>query len=351
MCPRERGEYVPIQGFTRFRKHQVGLQTSVSSNVAATRVMPYRGAITIDPAREQPDVDIGSLDPILAPFAGAQSQTVTWEGKEAFNDAPALWAATLKGGVTPTGGGAAKTWTFQAASLAPADPFAYLTDEWGDDVTTDVIIGGSGVIDSLQLSFGDDLSAFDVSADLIFARAAIGTGTFTGGLSVDNTPNWVYGADTEIYLDTVAASIGTTKLTDAIHGYSITINNNLDQKRFANGSNTRFQLADYGRGAREITVEIVVAKTTATIAERATLDDTPAPNRYILAKTTSPEIITGSTPFQQSIFTPARLISASDGEIGGNATITLTYQGFYDSTLLYAIKAIVVCEQATLLAP
>ncbi len=330
---------MPIQGFTRFRKHQVGKQTSFTSNVAATRVLPYRGPIVVDPAREFPDVDTGSLDPTMAPFAGAQNQTTTWAGKEAFNDAPYLFAACLVGGVTPTGA-TAKTWTFTAASLT-ADNFEYLTDQWGDDAITDWLIGGSGVIDSLQLGFTEDLSAWDVSADLVFARVQIGPGP-TGGLTVSTTPNWVYGADTELYLDTLAASIGTTKLTDTVHSAQVTINNNLDQKRWANGSNTRFQLGGYGRGEREITLEVQVAKTTATIAERATLDDSPVPTRYWELKTTSPEIITGVIPYSQSIRMPMVLISAADTEIGGNSTITFTYRAIYDTTLLYAIKAVVV---------
>jgi hypothetical protein len=338
---------VPIAGFTRFRRHLVGLQASFASNVPATRQLPYSGALVIDPARTDPDVDLGSLDPVLAPYNGATQYSGTWEGPEAFNDAQILWAATLKGGVTPTGG-TAKTWTFQAASTT-ADDFAYLTDYWGDDQTTDEIIFGSEVINQLQLSFGDDLGAFMVNVDLLGARGSIGEGP-TGGISIDNTPNWVYGADTEFYLDTVYTAIGTTKLTDAVHGMTFTVNNNLDQKRFANGSNTRFQLAGYGRGAREITLELVLAKTTATIAEAATLDDTPVPSRYIEIRTTSPEIITGSTPFSQSVRCPMRLMSRSDGEIGGNSTITLTYRGFYDSTLGYAIRTVVVNEQATLAA-
>jgi hypothetical protein len=337
---------MPIAGFTRFRRHLVGKQTAFGSNTVATRQLPYRGALVIDPARTEPDVHVGSLDPILAPFAGASQYTGTWEGNEAYDDAPYLWAATIKGGVTPTGGGSAKTWEFQAASLT-ADSFEYLTDYWGDDQTTDEIIFGSTVINQLQLSFGDDLSAYAVNADLLGGRARIGEGP-TGGISIDANPNWVYGADTEIYVDTVAASIGTTKLTDAVHGMTFTVNNNLDLKRFANGSNTRFQLAGYGRGAREITLELVLAKTTATIAEAATLDDSPVPDRFIEIKATSPEIITGSTPFSQSIRAPMRLMSRADGEIGGNSTITLTYKGFYDSTLLYALRAVVVCETTAL---
>lgn len=323
----------------------VGKQASFSSNTPATRLMPYRGPIEVNPNRTFPDVDTGSLDPILAPFNGPTEVTSSWEGNEAFDDAPILWAASIKSGVTPTGA-TAKTWVFQAASLT-ADDFEYFTDYWGDDYTSDVISAGSGVINSLEISFGEDLSAFEVSADWVYARAVLCTG-FTGGLTIDDTPNWVYGADTEVYLDSAFGSIGTTKLTDAVHGATFRLNNNLDLKRFANGSNTRFQLAGYGRGEREIEVELVLAKTAATVAEFCTLDDTPVPNRFIELKTTSSEIITGSTPYSQSIRVPVRLISRSDGEIGGNSTVTLTYRGFYSSDLGYALRVAVVNTLAAL---
>lgn len=336
---------MPIQGFTRFREHQVGSQTSISSNTAATRVLPYRGPITIDPAREQPDIDEGSLDPITAPFAGAKTIESSWEGKLAYNDAPYIWAGTIKSGVTPTGA-TAKTWTFQAASLT-ADSVQLFTDQWGDDVTNDWINAGGGTIDSLELGFDEDLGAWDVNADLVYANADLGSSP-TAGLTLDSAPTWVYGADTEVYVDTVAGSIGTTKWTDTIHSAQLTVNNNLDRKRYANGSNTRFNLAGYGRGAREIELQLTVAKSAVAIAERATLDDDPIPARYIELKTTSPAIITGSTPYSQSIRLPARLISAEDDEIGGNSTIVLTYRAFYDATLTYALRAVVVNTLASL---
>lgn len=336
---------MPIQGFTRFREHQVGSQSSIGSNVAATRVLPYRGPITVDPQREVPDVDTGSLDPILAPFSGAKNIEASWEGKLAFNDAPYLWAGLIKAGVSPTGA-TAFSWVFTAASLT-ADTVQLYSDQWGDDVTTDWINAGGGTIDSLEVGFDEDLGAFDINASLVYANASLGAGP-TGGLTVDASPTWVYGADTEVYVDTVAASIGTTKWTDTVHSANVSISNNLDRKRYANGSNTRFNLAGYGRGAREISIEIVVAKTAAALAERATLDDDPVPNRYIEIKTTSPVIITGSTPYSQSIRVPARLMSATDEEIDGNAVIRLTYSGFYDSTLTYALRVAVVNTLASL---
>ena len=335
----------PIQGTTRFRKHQVGSQSSIGSNVTATRILPYRGPIVVDPAREDPDVDVGSLDPILAPFNGPKEVTGTWEGRLAFDDAPYLWNGTIKGGVSPTGA-TAKSWAFQAASLT-SDVFGPVTDEWGDDYSTDVIIAEGGVIDTLEIGFDEDLSAYTVNADLVYADADL-CDDFTPGLTIDATPQWVYGADTEVFIDTAFGSIGTTKLTDAVHGATLTINNNLDRKRFANGSNTRFALAGYGRGPREIELQLVLAKTAATVAEACTLDDTPVPNRYIELRTTSPEIITGSTPYSQSIRIPMRLMSREDGELNNNTTITLTYRGFYDADLGYAIRVVVVNTLASL---
>ena len=58
---------MPFQGFTRFRRHQVGKQSSFTSNTSATRRLPYRGAIVVDPARTDPDVDVGSIDLVMAP--------------------------------------------------------------------------------------------------------------------------------------------------------------------------------------------------------------------------------------------------------------------------------------------
>jgi hypothetical protein len=85
------------------------------------------------------------------------------------------------------------------------------------------------------------------------------------------------------------------------------------------------------------------------VAEAQTLDDTPVPERFIELKVTSPEIITGSTPWSMSVRVPCRLISRSDGETGGNnTTITLTYRGFYDSDLGYAIRAAVTNTLASL---
>lgn len=336
-----------IGGSTRFRKNQIGVQSALLTAVATTKVLPWRGDIVVNPNLVIPDVDMGSLDPILPPFAGAKDVTSAWEGPLAYNDAVDVFAYGLKGGVTASGGGSAKTWTYQAASLT-ADDFDVFTDQNGDDEY--VITGLGGVVNSWTLAFAEDLGAWTVSTQNVFADATLGS-TFTSSIDPDENPTWVYGADTEVYVDTSAGSIGSTKWdkdTAGVHSASVDVNNNLDLKRFANGSNTRFALAGFGRGPRDITVTITTAKTTLTEAEAETIDDAPPALRYLELKATSPTIITGSTPYSLSVRVPARLQSVATGEINSNTTFVFTYKAVYDSTLTYAIRASVVNSRTSL---
>jgi hypothetical protein len=339
----------PIGGSTRFRKHQVGAQTVLGTAVAATEVVPFSGDIDVNPNLTLPDVDVGSIDPLLPPFAAALDITGSWTGPLPYNNLTDIFSYGLKGGVTPTGGGAAKTWTYQAASLS-ADSFDVFTDEYGDDTASSIIKAYGGLLNTWTIQFPPDLGAWTVDTGNVYAGATLGS-SFTGSLTADTNPTWVYGADTQVYVDTTPGAIGTTEWSPSVagvHNASIACNNNLDLKRFASGSNTRFVLAGYGRGPREITATITTAKTTATVAEAVTIDDGPPALRYLEFRVTSPTIITGTTPYSLSVRLPARLQSVAQGEINTNTAYTFTYRATYDSTLTYAIRAVTVNSRATL---
>lgn len=339
-----------VSGLQRLRKLQIGFQTSYASNTSATKVLPYRGKIDIDPQLTDPDVDTGSLDPTMAPFAGAATYTSEWDGNLAYNDAPDVWAGLLKGGVTPTTvATTGRQHVFQAASLTQ-DTFPYATYQWGDDVTTDWIHGGGTIVNELTTGFDDDLGAWSINFSAIHGRASFGGPT--GGLTVDSNPTWVYGDDTEIFLNTTAGSIGTTRLDNAVHRAELRVTANNDPKRFAQGvalgSNTRFQISNFGRGQREIELVLGVAKTTTTTAERQSIDDAPPAIKYIEIRSTSQTVVGGSTPYSQSIRMPMRLITATDAEFGENNTgYELTYRARYDSTLGYAIRVVTVTTNTT----
>lgn len=331
-------------GLVRLRANQVGKQSVFGTAVAATRRVPWKGLITYDPNRTDPDVDTGSIDPIVAPISSVPTIAWTPSGPLAYNDLPIRLAAALKGGVTTTGA-VAKTSVFQVASLT-ADPFEYYTVESGDDQSAvDGIQAYGGVIDSYADTMPEDLGPWTFADTWAFGAANLATDR-TGALTVDTSPTWVMGDDTTITIDTAPGSIGITPLSNAMHGATLTISNNLDHKRFANGSNSRRKLAGFARGARVIEVVLTFAKTTQTMAEENTLDDVPVPARYIQFTTNSEILITGSTYYSYTRGGAFRLFNVADGEIGGNATKVLTYRAFYDSVLGYAFKATVVNTQA-----
>ena len=88
--------------------------------------------------------------------------------------------------------------------------------------------------------------------------------------------------------------------------------------------------------------------TTATIAEVATLDDTPVPNRYWKIATSSTEFAGTAIPYSSNTFLPMRLFEVANGDIDNNTTFVMTYKGFYDTTLTYSYKRIIVNKLSAL---
>ncbi len=338
-------------GNTRYRKHQVGVQTLLNTAVPATYVEPYRGAIVYNPNTTDPDVDVGSLDPVIAPYRPAPVISCTKTGPLPFGPLPIRLAAGLKGGVAAVVG-AADVWTYQVASLT-ADAFDVFTDEWGDDTSdlattpnADGILAFGGLIDTLEETMPEDLGPWTISDQWIYSNVTFGNRT--AALVIDPAPIWAFGADTIFKMDATAGGLGTTTLVNTVHGATIRISNNLDRKRFANGNSTRFSLGGYGRGPRQIELVLTVAKTAAMIAERATLDDAVVPSRFFDVITTSTSNAGVGTPYAYRRSGAFRLFSADDGEQGSNSTMVLTYRAYYDATLTYAYKAVVTNTMAAL---
>src|SRR6266542_849795 len=202
-------------------------------------------------------------------------------GPQTFDDLSVRLSAGIKGGVTGSGSAVAGyTWTFTAASLT-ADVFDYYSVQTSDDTGASGgsgILGFGGVINQLGMTMPQDLGPWTVSDDWICAGAVFGN--YTAGLTVDNSPKYAFGADTTIYLDSTPGSIGISPIASAVRGAQLTVNNNLDEKRYANGSNTRFALSDFGRGPRTIEFQVTVEKTAAMITEANKIDDTPVANKY-----------------------------------------------------------------------
>ena len=350
-----------LGGFTRFREHQWGYQGSNSSliftPVAAVRSMPLTGTPDVNRNATFSDADQGSVDPIAAPYYGALDITESLTGVLDYDSLPWYVSAGIKAGTTPSGGGSAKTWTQQATSLTR--PIAgYLTEEFGDDVTTDWYQFFGGVAESLEIA-GEGNDALTVDLGMRFAGfKSTGSTSYpvsgtvpTAGLTVEADPPRVFLADGELFINDTAAAIGTTKISDALTAFTLSVNNTIDQKFAANGSNTRFQPFDLPISSREITLALTFHKTAQTVGTGSESDDwmasTPT-KRFVELRFTRPApFITGSTPFSWSVKVPLYYTTREEADDAGNTQIVLTGTVVYDADLTYAISSVTVNNLAT----
>lgn len=352
-----------VQGFVPKRRRIWGYQGSnvslFGTAVAGARVLPYRGPLVINPNWTFEDTDEGDLIGVQAPNQRRWDVTTSAQGPLAYDDLPFPLSALLHGGVTPTGGGAAKTWPFQVNSQTPsATPLGIITEQWGDDVETDWHQGIGGVIEEATITGEVGAGAMQLNYSMRFADAG-GTGytdypesgTVPAALVIDDAPAWVNLDDFELFIDDAHGLIGTTKITDALETLSLTVRNIIDIKQYANGSNTAFKAAALVRARMEIELALTFAKTAQTVGEGSEADDwlsATAVKRFIELRATKNQMITGSTPYSWVTRLPLFYTTREDGESGNNTRVTLTGSGKYDADLGYPIRSVVVCALTSL---
>lgn len=343
---------MPIAGFKRFRQWGFSAAQSAHGTAATpSRAFPWSGPPDVDPHwTDIEDVDVGSVDPYMSPYRLATDITAQLQGPLDYDSIPLFLNAGVRGAVSPTGGGAAKTWAHQAVSLT-ATTLDEISAQWGDDYGKDDYRFKDGVVESIEITFNDDLGPAQVSTNWYFGYADPHVTKASVTQVASNLP-LVFGADTALYIDGTAGGIGSTQISNALHSGRITITNTIDKKRFMNGSNSRFAVAGYGLAEREITWEFTFAKADAIAGFSSSelrnwLNADPV-TRYLNVVSTSRQIITGATPYSWNQKFAGEWRTRSDGEMGGNTTITLEGRGRYDGTLGYPYLSSVVNARASL---
>ena len=339
----------PIPGVTKLKAFQLGKETTFSTQVAATRRFGWRATPTIDEHITDPAADTGTLDPAIKPYRLATDYTAQTVGELYANDAPYLWSALIKAGVTPsTVGSTGKQWDYLPASTSQ-DNWETFIAEFYDDATADAFTFTGGVLDSLQLTFPQGtLAPIQATGNWRFAAAAAFPSTPTAGLTVDAAPTPFYAADTELFIDSTAGGIGGTKITNAMYDAAVNISNNIDVKRFANGNSTRFQAANYGRGARLMETTFTFAKTTAALAEVANWLNANPVERFISLRTTSLAFAGLGQPYLQDIRFGGYWFTRTPQDVNTNTAEQLVCHQIYDATLTYPFKVSVVNTLASL---
>lgn len=331
-----------VAGLVKARKHQFGRQEDFGTKVAATRAYPFKGVPSVDLQWTDPDVDVGSIVTTVAPQRGLGAFTAALtEPQLAYNNVPLILSAVLGGEVDPTGGGTAKTWVHFPAAVAPLDDPDLFTYEFGDDVVTDWYQLGDGILDSVEITGPEGLGALTTSMTWRFGSACSTgstdspvTGTVpTPSLDVEGNPVLVYLKDMKIYIDDTSGALGGTWIENALHTFSLTISQENDDKRFANGTQT-FDVSDRSRVGYAVELACTFAKTDDTVGTGSESDawfSDDAVDRYIRLDFISPTFVTGSTPYSWQMDLPARYYTRTEADSAGNAVIVLTAHAFYDS--------------------
>jgi hypothetical protein len=331
----------PISGFIRLRKHQFGRQAAFGTAVPATRAYPFSGTPSVELNWTDPTVDVGSFDPIAPPYRGAPDLTAPLTTDSlAYNDIPLIFAAFFGGAVAPTGGGTAKTWSFAPASLT-VDETDVFTYEFGDDVLTDWYQLRDGILESFEITGPEGLGPLSASLGFRFGSVA-STGSTdspvdgtvpTPGLDVDTAAALVYLKDGGIFIADSVAGLPAGQILQAMHAFAFRGSREVDQKRFADGTQT-FDTAAYGPGARQLELEVTFAKTADTVGTGSESDhwmSDEAVNRYVMLQFVSTVVAqTPSTFYGLDIIMPLRYYTRTEGESGQNSTIVLTGHAFYD---------------------
>lgn len=333
---------MPIQGFVKKRKHQFGRQTAQGTAVPATRAYPFQGVPDVDLAWTDPEVDTGSIYPVVAPHRETPVITASLtDNSLAYNNVPILMSGIFGGDVDPTGGGTAKTWTHEPDAVT-VDPFDRYTYQFGDDVLTDWFQLIDGILTSVEITIPEGPGVCTVAMDWKYGAAnSTGstdspvTGTVpTPDLTVDINPAYVYKKDLSIFIADDPDYVNSSQILDALHSGVIRITQEIDEKFFANGTQA-FEADDWGRASAAIEYELTFAKTADTVGVGSESDDwmsDQSVDRYIRLWFESTVLAqTPSTPYSWDISGPMRYYTRADGEIGGNTTVTLTGHAFLDA--------------------
>lgn len=344
---------MPISGVVELRQWSFSAAQSAHGTAATpTGGVPWTGSPNLDPHwTSVADADVGIIDENFSPYRLGQDIAATLTGDLDYDRIPLLMGPGVRGGQAAVGS-PARTWTHQALSTALTS-LDELSAAWGDDFGQDDFRFRDGIIEQLEFTLDDNLGPWKVSSQWYFGYGDPHVVKPTGITVPSNLP-LVFGADTELRIDGTPGGIGTTLISDALHGARITIRNTIDKKRFANGSNSRFSVAGYALTAREIEAEFSFAKTTAiagfaTTSElRQWLNADPI-NRYLRLLVQSTKSIPGTaTPYSWDVRLPLTWRTVGQAERAGNTALTFMGRGFYDATLTYPFRSQAVNNKAAL---
>lgn len=208
---------------------QMGKENSAGTPVSATRKMYFDiGASNLSATREPRvhEFATGTRSQARAYTQGPQAAGGTLQLPLSASEIVELLLIGIKGGVTPTGAGAAKLWTFVPGET----DLETATVEWNDGARGLQLAGARANILRIQ---GSANGPNNLTAELFGTDLTVEA--LTGGLP-DRTPDFLEGWESKCYIDAFGAAPGSTNKADLLINWDVTFNNNLGRKKWANNT-------------------------------------------------------------------------------------------------------------------
>ncbi len=133
-----------------------------------------------------------------------------------------------------------------------------------------------------------------------------------------------------------------------VYGASLVLSNNLDPKRFSNGSNSMRQVQGYSRGERVLDFTWTFAKATAAIAEAAKWIAVSPTERYASISTRSSVAAAVGIPHSLTWNIPGFWFTRTEQVINTNTGFSLAGQQVYDTGLGYPFRVVSTSTRASL---
>lgn len=252
----------------------------------------------------------------------------------------------MVGGVTGTGAGADKTWTFTPSTATPPALDSYTVEyvERSPDDNAEMEFT-YGITDELEITATDD-SVPELRWRMFGRQTA--DGTMTGSLLVPTltyapNPRWA------VYMDDTWAGLGGTQISAQVYGFRFTYRNAVHPGYYLdNRSALDFSTEEYGRPEAELELDVVHDPDAASFVQTEEADKTSQNLRFIRCLLTGASL--GGSAYSISLNMAGYHMSDSMEERGsdrdGNLTVRMHFGSAYDSTSSNQVSVIVVNDLA-----
>ncbi len=321
---------------------QAGIETTRGTSVAATRkvyilLQPFNFERELQWASQQTGTfeerREGSYDRIALTLNGTESLT--------FEDLPWWLQFIIKGGVTATGdGGSPPAYPYNFTPTLAADDLKSMTLELGTPTLPYEI--DQVMANSATFRFApDDAKYWEMDVELMGRTL---TQTAMTGSIAERSRELIKAPGTKIYVD--SSTIGSTQVTGRFIGGSITVNNNLDFKSFAEDENAP-AANKVGRGSRTVDAQFTFEFDSDT--EFANYRAAVPVERFIRIEREGTQIHGGSVVNKRArIDLNGFWSSVEPGYRNNNKILTFGLGARYNTSSAYSISASVVNALSTL---